>query len=192
MSDKTLRVDFSTSEHSPFGRAIGRAMYHNQELFSIVRTDYCPHTGGQHRLVVKATLPDLLAYFDVMDETLGKFAEVEVARSIVDYMIRKQIPIGAGDKLNVAQIRREIRQALKLNTSVYLPENQLAPGNAAIQRTLDAILQPGTVRDPLRMNLAILVEQCMEEAADEFAEQILMSVASTDVALAMIDGKGEE
>lgn len=188
MSNKTLRVDFSTSEHSPFGRAIGRAMYHNQELFSIIRTDYCPHTGGQHRLVVKATLPDLLAYFDVMDETLGKFAEVEVARTIVDYMVRKQIPINVGDKLDVAQIR----QALKLNTSVYLPENQLAHGNVAIQRTLDAILQPGTVRDPLRMNLAILVEQCMEEAADEFAEQILEAVASTDVALAMIDGKGEE
>ena len=165
MSDKTLRVDFSTSEHSPFGRAIGRAMYHNQELFSIVRTDYCPHTGGQHRLVVKATLPDLLAYFDVMDETLGKFAEVEVARSIVDYMIRKQIPIKLCDRLFVNNVKHAIRMAIMGTFDDYQKKSKVLCGNDAILLGLSKLLQPGLIREPLLLNTAGAVLKHAAEAA---------------------------
>lgn len=146
--NNALRIDFTTNEDCVFGQLIGRAMYDHRELFELANAAYMPHTGGEHKFMVRMLPADLLAYLDLIDDTIGKTAEVQFARTILEHVVRNSTPIYLADRLRIASLRRTLRDFVHADTTgVYTDDS-----SAGIQTLLEAILAIPDV-DPLSIGM---------------------------------------
>lgn len=88
MNDEMVRVNLSGYCGScGYGGKIGMAIYKYYEVWQglVADADMSPHSGGEHRLVVKDTKENVLAFIDVVEEAVGKHLETCIARALAEH-----------------------------------------------------------------------------------------------------------
>lgn len=88
---KEVRVVFDDGQETPVGRFLGTMMYNTGFLQSLRKDQYtgCPHHGGMHALTINDTIPDLIAWLELVEEECEKLNYIEYPKPEMDYLISK-------------------------------------------------------------------------------------------------------